>query len=235
VAHKFPGQLEQGYGLIADGFSSPAKQASPPLKLGLPTGTRIQSLSCGRNFTTALDQKGRVWCFNSWGRPFIYQPTAFDSTLPGNNIIQIESGWSFAAVLTASSAIYVWAPLTGDVGRAFEVKDQELDRERNQDNQGQEVKGVIQCHVFTMEEIEPVTLPPLPNLPKLRETADPLPKIIKIAAGDQFIVALTDAGHVLKLVIDGINNPDAIKELASTFKLRGIQWEYVCIFYNLCG
>jgi SCF-associated factor 1 len=121
--------------------------------------------------------------------------------------------------------------LAGEVGNAFESKDSELDRvltgDGREDAAGDEIDGEIQCYTWTMEGIEPLRLPELPPLPTLKAEEVPQPRLVKIAAGDQFIVGLTDGGHVLKLDVSDVNSPNAIKELALLFQQRVRGWEYV--------
>lgn len=227
------GQLQNGYGLARDGFAYSSKQATRPLRLGLPRP--IQSISCGRNFSAALDCEGDVLCFNSWGRPFIYKPSIFDASHPGSRVVQVECGWSFSAALTDSGTVYVWNQFRGAVGSAFADKGEQLDRmqfeSHRQDLRGDEIDGVIQCHVWVMEGIEPLRLPELPSLPKLKRDASH-PKLVKIAAGDQFLIGLTDGGHVLKLNLTDINRDTSLTELANEFQQRLRGWEYVSL---VCG
>jgi SCF-associated factor 1 len=210
---------------VRDGFAHNTKQASRPLRLGLPT--RIHAISCGRNFTTALDHEGKVWCFNSWGRPFIFQSASFDPSNPDNTIVQVECGWTFSAALSSSGTAFVWNPLEGAVGNAATQRDTEFDKASDADTEGMEVDGVIKCHAWTLEGIEPLRLPELPHLPTLVDGEATHPRLVKIAAGDQFIIGLTDGGHVLKLDLTDVNHPDAIKELGGLFQKRLRGWEYV--------
>jgi SCF-associated factor 1 len=212
---------------VRDGFAQNSKQASRPLRLELPN--RIHAISCGRDFTTALDDQGKVWCFNSWGRPFVYQPSSFDPTNPDNTIIQVECGWTFSAALSNSGTVFVWNPLAGAVGKAAAQRDVEFDNEPDETDakKGMVVGDVIKCYYWTLEGVEPLRLPELPQLPPLVDGEATRPQLVKIAAGDQFIIGLTDGGHVLKIDITDINHPDAIKDLGTLFQkhLRG--WEYV--------
>jgi len=75
-------------------------------------------------------------------------------------------------------------------------------------------------------EFTPLTLPSLPSdLPPLAPVEGPI-KLVKIAAAEQFLIGLTNAGHVLKMDIAQArvrferNTSIAPPPLA--------QWEYVC-------
>ena len=195
------------------------------MRLGLPT--KIHAISCGRNFTTALDHRGNVWCFNNWGRPFIFQPASFDTGNPDNKIVQVECGWSFSAALNTSGAVFVWDPLRGAVGDAVSQRDTEYDNANDENTRGIEIDGVIKCHTWEMKGIEPLELPELPQLPTLVDGTVTHPRLVKIAAGDQFIIGLTDGGHVVKLDLTDINRPDGIKQLELLFQRRVRKWEYV--------
>lgn len=121
--------------------------------------------------------------------------------------------------------------MVGEVGDAFESKDTELDHlitgNGREDAAGNEIDGEIQCYSWKMEGVEPLRLPELPPLPALKAGEASQPRLVKIAAGDQLIVGLTDGGHVLKLDVSDINNPNAIKDLALLFQQRIRGWEYV--------
>jgi SCF-associated factor 1 len=79
--------------------------------------------------------------------------------------------------------------------------------------------GVIPCSTWDLET-DPTRLPPLPALPQISTTGDETTpqetKIIKIAALDARIIALTNVGHVL--LFSGVVDETAV--------LRG-RWKYV--------
>ena len=181
---------------------------------------------------TALDHDADIWCFNSWGIPFRYRPNAFDRSIPGREIIQVECGWSFASALNESGIAYVWNTTHGEIGRRYEQMEEALVNLSPPEGQPDYrsaplVDGVIQCQAQTLEGCEPLVLPDLPELPVLDSTITQ-PKLIKLGAGDHFVVGLTDAGHVLKLNLSDINEPDAMSTLANSFKTGLRAWEFVC-------
>ncbi|KAF8749144.1 rcc1 blip-ii [Rhizoctonia solani] len=73
----------------------------------------------------------------------------------------------------------------------------------------------------------PTKLPPIPNnLPALHQDAlkpDAPPKLVQIAAGDKFVVGLTDGGHVLKLDLPTYDE----SELGRIITRGDLRWNYV--------
>jgi SCF-associated factor 1 len=226
----YTGRLEGEYGLSVDSYIKSTKKALKPLRLNLPVPMR--TMSCGRGFAAGLDQEGKVWCFISWGLPYIFAPTILDRTYQGSEVIQVECGWSFASALTASGTVVVWN-LSGKAGEVYDRLDEEMDEKEFEGAKVVEVDGVIQCHTWTMREVEPLVLPELPKLPSLKTGETGNYRIVKIAGGDQFILALTDGGHVLKLDLSDINDPEALENLATLFQQRARGWQYVS-FNQLC-
>ncbi|PVF97128.1 RCC1/BLIP-II protein [Serendipita vermifera] len=221
------GRLEGAYGLNVDSFIKSTKPAKKPLRLNLPTPMR--SISCGRALAIGLDYEGKVWCFYSWGLPFVYSPSLFEQTYQGSEIIQVECGWSFFAALTASGMAVVWNQ-HGQVGAAYDQKDEVWDDQEREEAKAIEVDGVIQCQTWTVQGIEPLVLPELPNLPSLKTGQVGNYRLVKIAGGDQFILGLTNGGHVLKLDLNDINDPDALEDLATAFQQRTRGWQYLPMY-----
>jgi SCF-associated factor 1 len=80
--------------------------------------------------------------------------------------------------------------------------------------------GVIPCVTWNLQK-DPVRLPAIPHLPELRNTgdsgrSDEETQLIQIAGGDQFIIGLTNKGHVLKFA-----------ELDDEITTSHGRWEYV--------
>ncbi|KAG8768513.1 hypothetical protein FRC16_007008, partial [Serendipita sp. 398] len=221
------GQLDGAYELMSDEFSTSSKQAGKPLKLDLPTP--MLSLSCGRNLMAALDHTKNVLCFDNWGLPLIYKPKAFDRSIPGNTIVQVECGWSFSAALTESGNAYVWNHMSGSMASAVSSKEAEVEATLRGPEGSHKVApesgGLIKCHAWDFDGYEPLLLPQLPDLPVLTENSPP--RLVKIAAGDHFVIGLTNYGHVLKLDISNINADDALDALADLFRKRIRGWEYL--------
>ena len=227
------GQLQTGWAMNLDGYSNPCKQAhNPPKRLKLPTS--MLSFSCGRNFVTGLDAQHKIWCFLNWGRPFVFKHPVFDATRPDTRVVQVESGWAFGAALTASGSVYVWNPAQDEMGAMFAAKQVEFDQLRGE-NGGEDARALalgpeVQCYTWTMEGVEPLVLPELPELPDLHKSNLDAPQpasLIQIAAGDQFLIGLTDGGHVVRLDLDPINDPGGLAILREQFRKKLRKWKYV--------
>ena len=227
------GQLEAGRAMALDGYSNPCKRAwNPPKRLKLPTS--MLSFSCGRNFVTGLDAQHRIWCFLSWGRPFVFNHPVFGATSPDTTVVQVESGWTFGAALTASGSVYVWNPAQGQMATIWETKQAELDQLRGE-NGAEDARALaqgseIQCYTWTMEGVEPLELPELPELPNLHESdadATQSTSLVRIGAGDHFLIGLTSGGHVVRLNLHEINEPDGLPTLREQFRKNLRKWEYV--------
>ena len=223
------GQLEAGWAMVLDGYSNPCKQASnPPMRLKLPTS--MLSFSCGRNFVTGLDAQHKVWCILSWGRPFVFDHAVFDATRPDTRVVQVESGWAFGAALTASGSVYVWNPALDQMGTAWRTKQAELDQLPGDDARALAHDGEIQCYIWTMEGVEPLALPELLELPNLHRNdggASQPTFIVQIGAGDQFLIGLTNRGHVVRMDLRPINDSGGLATLREQFRKNLRKWEYV--------
>lgn len=224
------GQLEAGWAMNLDGYSNPCKQAyNPPKRLKLPTS--MLSFSCGRNFVTGLDARHRIWCFLSWGRPFVLNHPVFDATRPDTRVVQVESGWAFGAALTASGSVYVWNPARDHMRAIWGMKQVELDQLRGE-NGGEDARALaqgseIQCHTWIMDGVEPLVLPELPDLCQSDTGAAQPASLVQIAAGDQFLIGLTNRGHVVRLDLHPINDPGGLATLREQFRKNLLKWKYV--------
>ncbi|KAF7356571.1 SCF-associated factor 1 [Mycena venus] len=204
--------------LGSDGFSEPGKPAPTPLRLELPS--QIKHVSCGRFHASALDFNNRVWNFTSWGRPFTLTS---HHLLHDSRPVQVECGWGFSSLLTKSGEVFVWWPRSGSMLARIDAKNASMDEER-QFFAKPLPDGVIPCATWDLEA-DPTRLPGLPSLPKLTATGDEDTeeiKIIKIAALDKRIVALTNQGHVL--LFSGLDDEN-------TFSTGG--WQYLPNFSEL--
>ncbi|KAJ7091364.1 regulator of chromosome condensation 1/beta-lactamase-inhibitor protein II [Mycena belliarum] len=204
--------------LTRDGFSEPGKTASQPLRLDLPSP--IREISCGRLHSSALDSRGRVWTFTSWGRPFTLSS---DHLLRDSRPIQIECGWDFSSVLTKSGEIFVWWPRTGTIYNRVDSNNASMD-EQGQFSAHASPEGVIPCATWDLVA-DPARLPPLPRLPPLLATGDEVVeeiKIIRIAALDARMVALTNQGHVVLFT-----------SLESETTVSSGRWQYLPNFSEL--
>lgn len=173
-----------------------------------------------------------MWNFVSWGRPFRLASSFLDKTSPDSTPHQVECGWTFTSVLTESRDVLVWWPRGTIIRERVQAKKDELDK-NDPDSLGKletEVRGnrkyvakYINCHAWDLN-VDPVRLPPVPghDLPVLADTAL-LPKeqheeikLVKIAAMDNFIIGLTNKGHVLRYT-----------KLYDEEQYKDGRWEYV--------
>lgn len=161
-----------------------------------------------------LDANSTVWNFRSWGRPFRLVSPLLDCSSPETTPLQIECGWAFSTVLTRSGDVYAWWPSGGAFEDRYRQAMAELDRDESTKAKVAEEETVVPCHTWEITK-DPVKLPVLPDLPDLLGTGLPEEelrketKLIKIAALDNFLVGLTNKGHVLK--IDGMTDEDSIQ------------------------
>ena len=153
----------------------------------------------------------------------------FNGARPESNVVQVEAGWDICAFLTQTGDVYVAFPFSGSLETEAEVHIPRPDapgprrRVVRRDDE-------LPCECWDLEH-HPTKLPPLPtNLPELHpktdaETQDAPPKLVKIAAGDHFVVGLTDGGRVLKLNLQ-VDNETGLRQLITRGEL---QWDYVCL------
>ncbi|KAG8918546.1 hypothetical protein FRC02_002301 [Tulasnella sp. 418] len=130
--------------------------------------------------------------------------------------------------------VFIIWPASGMFAAHEAIKNKELDEEGD----GHPCKaegGVIQC-VPIENSAEPLMLPGLPSLPHLRFNIDDEgsdlpakkpPKLVKIAAGECFILGLTDQGHVVCIDVQGGDEDEGIDHLRAIFT-NGVQgWTYL--------
>ncbi|KAH9992978.1 RCC1/BLIP-II [Russula compacta] len=186
--------------LHSEGFSMKYKPAHEPHKLLMPNA--IRTVSCGRLHTMALDSKNQVWTFVNWGRPFRLDTPMLDCTTPETTPVQAESGWSFSSILTQSGDVFVFWPFSGEIGRLCDEENDTMD-ERGDCQAYATRDHCIPCVAWPLRA-DPLRLPHIPHLPELQNTGvsqEERPKettLIKIAAFDNYLIGLTNKGHVLK-------------------------------------
>lgn len=229
------------FALQSDGFSEAAKVADTPLLLQLPEPVRALRWestaallhlhvieypdSCGRKHSTAFDTRGQIWTFLSWGRPFRLVTPALDGSSSDSMPVQVECGWTFSVALTESGNVYAWWPFDREIQLSVDATMEAMNEQGNKRAESTP-DNKIPCATWDLV-YNPPHLPPIPVqiLPKLHDNdeggnaeADKSLKLVKIAAADNCLIGLTNAGHVLKM--DNLNSPSSA--LAS-------HWEYVSI------
>lgn len=161
-----------------------------------------------------LDADSTIWNFRSWGRPFRLVSPSLDCSSPETTPTQIECGWGFSTVLTKSGDVYAWWPFSDSFEDQYRQTMTELDGNDFTKASVPDGEAVIPCYPWEMKK-DPAKLPILPDLPDLPATGlsekecMEETKLIKIAALDNFLVGLTNKGHVLK--IDGLTDEDSIQ------------------------
>jgi SCF-associated factor 1 len=160
--------------------------------------------SSGRKHATVLDANNHIWLFLTWGRPFRLLSPLVDSVTDNTTPIQVESGWIFSAVLTKSGDVLVWWP---EHGMREQVRSKNAEFDLEGDKRALPTQDrVIPCITWGLH-YNPVTLRPLPPLPKLTHTKladkeDEETRLIRIAGLNSHLVGLTNHGHVLKVLVD---------------------------------
>lgn len=163
----------------------------------------------------------------AWGRPARLVAPVFNGSEPESTVVQVEAGWDVCAFLTQTGDAYVVFPFHGSFDAEAEAH---IPRPNAPGVQREIVRrgDELPCECWDVEH-HPTKLPPLPaNLPVLHpktdaEAKEAPPKLVKIAAGDHFVVGLTDGGHVLKLDLPA-DNETGLRQLIT----RGdLQWDYV--------
>lgn len=184
---------------------------TPQLMHDIPA---VSSLSGGRSHVAALTQDHEILEWRAWGTvwklqglpPSITEPAkpsahAEASSLPEavparSNIKQLEAGWSFTTVLTHTGEIWLWySDWAADAfvrsyygGHAREAM------------MHADPPGHADQRVFPLT-ITPVQLPAIGSSAAEQGQQDDNAKVVQIAAGEDFILALTAAGtvHMLDL------------------------------------
>ncbi|EJU03639.1 RCC1/BLIP-II [Dacryopinax primogenitus] len=203
-----------------DPFSHPGRRAVVPHRLVFADDIKFRSISSGRNHASALDSRGNVWTIRSWGRPY----RVISSQL--SRVIQISCGWAFSAALTEDGEVHVWWPRSGEFSRIAE----EYDAAHGPPGEtASHREGLITAEAWELRA-DPLELPTLGSIqdPRGAAATEPL-KIVQIACGRDFVVALTNANQVLKIDLGGGDAADGFDMLRQSFR-HGRRWEYLPLF-----
>ena len=153
----------------------------------------------------ALDANSTVWTFRSWGWPVRLVSPSLDCSSPVTTPIQAECGPWYCAGLTMSGDAYAWWTNLG----AFD--DQYWKTYKTTTILVPDHDTMIPCQTRELR-VDPTKLPALPDLPDLSATGlseeerRKETRLIKIAACYNYLIGLTNKGHVLKL--DGFGMED---------------------------
>lgn len=207
------GRLD-GQGFSRAGWEHRWCEVERPARIPLPASA--VSIAQGRSHLLVLDSDNLVWEMRAWGRAFQHRagtltaPTQTGAGAPGRapHIAQIAAGWEMSAVLTAAGDVHVWFPFRDDYKPACTPED-EMDGPVCLDdaNTARMFKwGTVSGEVVVMAE----PIPPRPErsstLPEEHDALWPKnlaakaeadgQRVIKIACGRDFIVALRANGEV---------------------------------------
>lgn len=207
------GRLD-GQGFSRAGWEHRYAEVERPARIPLPASAT--QIALGRSHLLVLDADNLVWEMRSWGRAFQHKsraltaPSSTGAAAPGRaaHISQIACGWEMSAVLTAGGEVHVWFPFRDDYKAAC-TSDDALDGPVCIDgaNSAREFKwGTVSGEVVVTAEPIPLrsdmssTLPESHNAlwPKnlTARTETEGQRVIKIACGRDFIVALRANGEV---------------------------------------
>ncbi|KAH7101504.1 RCC1/BLIP-II [Auriculariales sp. MPI-PUGE-AT-0066] len=216
------GELNERWGGGSDGFADSSETAPYPIRLDIPE-TRFTYVSCGRAHAHVLDSTSQIWLFTAWGAGMKLKSDALDGTSPDTSLVQVESGWTSGFALTESGAVLAWWPDAGRMDENIQALAQSLSQENPAVAHTVDDERVVTPSVTDLQ-ITPITLPDLPQLPPLAQVPGN-PKLVKIAAADNFIIGLTNAGHVLKM--DTRPARERFSPDESTVPPPLAQWEYL--------
>ncbi|KAG9019201.1 hypothetical protein FRB90_005276 [Tulasnella sp. 427] len=188
---------------------------------------KFTALSCGRAHSAALDSEHNSWLFTSWGRPIqLTSPLIHKTQTSDDQVVQVECGWGFVSMLNRGGNVFIlWPWARGDeFRRAMDSLNETLDESQEHKASHTEVDGedVIPCSSHSITA-SPLILPPIPhNLPELGHATEGFEvtldasgkiveakhldegvKLVRIGAGDNFIIGLTNKGHVLSIDVSG--------------------------------
>lgn len=161
--------------------SDPGFQCHTPQRLHIP---KVKAISGGRCHAVALTEFGELLEWRAWGSVYSIQ------NLPeqvARRFTQLEAGWSFSALL-CDGEVYLW------------YSDWSRDAFTQRYYAGHEREALMYApppglpedqNIFPIN-VELLALPPLP-LPQ--EAA----KVKQIAAGEDFILALTEQGELYRI------------------------------------
>ncbi|KAG8925080.1 hypothetical protein FRC02_009944 [Tulasnella sp. 418] len=228
-------------------FADPNCEARAPIKLQLPT--RFVSICAGRNHSAALDVENRVWMIMQWGRPYLLTFTgSLDRSsrhpqIADKRIIQVACGhMPFVCFLTDDGKVYIIWATKGLFEHQATLKNEMLDRDGD-GHPAKAINGAVLCTVIPISA-EPVLLPSLPlDLPPLLSSSTDIdhehqartrpPKLIKITAGNNFVLGLTDQGHLLFINVNSEDTTNGLDNLRHWLNNGDRQWTYLPHFCDI--
>jgi SCF-associated factor 1 len=204
----------------------------------------IQRLLAGRRHVLAVDEHGKIWTWANWAEIGRLRVPWLNSRLW--RIVDLTAGWDVSAVLTeftkkdnnnnrGRQAVRVWWQrfLAPSLRTVDTLGAPGPDR----------VSGSNACFHFTPSQV--VTLPELP--PAETDDDNEQQRIVKLAAGEEFLIALTESGRIYKMdlsfppvvhqpgqpaedepsVDDGTIPPRRFADFEALFQSGRRNWEYM--------
>lgn len=221
--------LAWGSSTVENNSSSTEETFKKPTLLDLD-GNRAKTLSVGREHAIAQMEDGTLFEWSKrWDRPAIHYSSSLLSDLSDQfSIHQVEAGWNFTAILANSQAsssatssssqseVLMWETdwtYTLEKERWFESATRE-----NANNTPIEPTWQVAVPVVTLPK------PPKP--------------FARIAAGEKFIIALTEDGQVYHLTMPEVrtmgneeNTPQARADrLRKSLRDRYVEWKLLPLF-----
>ena len=164
----------------------------------------------------AIDIKGNVWIIICPDHPFLLKSDLINNGHADSTPIQVVCNYYYSAILTRSGDVYIVYPFDEYVRKEHKKHCEESET-------GLEIEGnriscktwKLKCELYKLREIG--DLPELDQRHGSPGNKSP-PKIISIAATDNFLVGLTDKGYILH-----------IKQFSSSLKtqIKDQNWVYV--------
>ncbi|EPQ27034.1 uncharacterized protein PFL1_05318 [Pseudozyma flocculosa PF-1] len=205
----------EGYAGPHASLREPSREIDTPTLLDLPADVVVKQLSCGRSHAVALTDKGDVLEWRAWGTVWKHDGLLPLATATSSaRVAQLEAGWDFTVVLVETSSsddardgshgaartdIYLWhSDLSDDRYRQTyfaELEESPFSRAWPERPNSDDSPARIQSPALK--------LPALPwpgdqTAEGLTQSTSPH-RTVRIAAGENFVLALTESGLVYKL------------------------------------
>ncbi|KAI5478468.1 hypothetical protein MNV49_005109 [Pseudohyphozyma bogoriensis] len=169
-------------------LTKPGTVVSEPIELpaGKDVGEVLQ-MQVGRKHVVLLNSKGEVWEYRCFGRVYRIQA----SSIPPSSVSQISAGWSHSLLLTNTGTVHLWYTPPPALLNNLANEAGESSPTFNSRTQGVAFTLPYDDHLLT-----------LPELPHRLTTKNE--KIVSLASGDAFVVALTSASKAYFLDLSAI-------------------------------
>ncbi|GAA99187.1 uncharacterized protein L969DRAFT_102561 [Mixia osmundae IAM 14324] len=198
------GQMDGEQWAAPDASSThPGRQVSEPelLNVDLPP---VKMIQCGRKHAVALDNSGHVYEWYAWGRILRIGQARSQAGTATMKARAISAGWHFSAAILASGEIAIWWRIS---------------------NTAQEMEALARRGLPTVDTIveRDMTTVLAPSLASaFRATSPSLAEaditVSKLAAGNGFLIALSQSGKVYRL---DVGLPVLQEEAAADEQARG--------------